>query len=184
MVDAHGPAKRCAECERSEGTWIMRTSIQALNIGTVALLLAMGCENAADQQRKANEAQTEANEKSLEARADADRAAREAQLDANREISAAQEKFSKLREDFRHDMRDKLTEVDKEIADLRSQSSVATGKKKEKIVANLPIIDERRALLDDAFRRLDQASATSWDEAKGEVEKRWDELKHSVKAAT
>lgn len=162
----------------------MTTFKQSFTLTTVALLLAVGCENAADQQRKANEAQIEANEKAAEARVEADRTAQDAQADANREFAGAQEKFSKMREEFRHDLELKLVEVDKEIAELRTQSTTENGKKKQQIDANLPIIDERRARLNDAYQRLEQANASSWDQAKGEVQKRWDELKHSVEAAT
>lgn len=162
----------------------MSTFNKALTIGTIALAFAVGCETAADQQRKANEAQDEANRKAERAQEDADRTAQKAQADANREIADAQEKFSKMREEYRHDLQSKLVEVDKEIAELRTQAATETGKKKQQIDANLPIIDERRTRLSEAFRELEQASATTWDRAKGEVEKRWDELKHSVESAT
>jgi len=162
----------------------MRSFNRAFTAGTITLLFAVGCENAADQQRKANEAQAEANHEAIEAQVDADRTQHKAQADADREISEAQQKFAKIREEFRHDLKSKLVEVDKEIADLRTQVSTETGKKKQQIEANLPIIDERRALLLASFERLEEASASTWDQVKGEVEKRWDELKHSVQAAT
>lgn len=162
----------------------MGTFTQAFSVTTVTLLLATGCETAADQQRKANEAQAEANEDAARAQVDAERTAREAQAEADRDISVAQEKFSKMREEVRHDFQSKLVEVDKEIADLRTQSATEAGKKKEKLEANLPIIEERRARFVTAFDSLEQASASTWDETKGEVKKRWDELKHAVDAAT
>lgn len=162
---------------------MMRTFSRAFTAGAISLSF-VGCETAADQQHKANEAQGEANEKAVRARADAERAAQKAQADADREIAGAQEKFSKLREEFRHDLQSKLVELDKDIAELRTQSKTATGKKKQQIDANLPIIEERRARVNEAFRQLQEATASTWDRAKSEVEKRWDELKHSVEAAT
>lgn len=162
----------------------MRTFKQAFTLTTMALLFGLGCESAADQQRKADEAQAEANEKAARAQVDAERTAQGAQAQANRKIADAQEDFAKMREEFRHDLEVKLVEVDKEIADLRTQSATESGKKKQQIEANLPIIDERRARLTEAFQRLEQANATTWDNVKGEVEKRWDELKHSVQSAT
>jgi regulator of protease activity HflC (stomatin/prohibitin superfamily) len=162
----------------------MRTITQAVTASTITLLFAVGCESAADQQRKANEAQAEANEDVARAQVDADRTAREAQAKADRDISEAQEKFSKIREEFRHDFQSKLLEVDKEIADLRTKSATEGGKKKEKLDANLPVIDDRRARFVTAFDRLQEASATTWDETKNEVEKRWQELKNAVDAAT
>ena len=162
----------------------MRTFTQAFTVIAALSLFAVGCESAADQQRKVNESQAEANEEAARAQADADRAAQKAQAEADREISGAQEKFAKMREDFRHDVRSKLVEVDKEIADLRAAATTETGKKKQQIDANLPIIEERRTRLIAAFDRLEQVSANSWDQAKDEVEKLWKELKHSVEAAT
>lgn len=162
----------------------MITSTKIFTLGTVALMLAVGCENAADQQRKADQAQADANAKAIEAQRDADASARHAQADANREIADAQEKFSKMREEYRHDLESKLVDVDKEIAGLRSQALTKTGKEKAQIESNLPIIEQRRSSLTDAFQRLEQASATTWDQAKSEVEKRWSELKDSVQAAT
>jgi len=163
---------------------MMISFTQAIAIGTTALLVATGCETAADQQRKANEAQAEANERALRAQRDADETAARAQADANREIAKAQEKFSKMREEFRHDLQTKLVELDKDIAELRTQSVTQTGQKREKINANLSIIEERRSRVTEAFRELEQANATTWDRVKGEVEKRYDELKHSVESAT
>lgn len=163
---------------------MMISLTQAITVGSTVLLLATGCESAADQQRKANEAQAEANERALRAQRDADQTVARAQADANREIAKAQETFSKMREDFRHDLQTKLVELDKDIAELRTQSATQTGKKKEKLNANLPIIDERRSRVTEAFRDLEQANATTWDRVKGEVEKRYDELKHSVESAT
>lgn len=162
----------------------MTTFKQAFTLTTVALLFSLGCESAADQQRRADEAQADANEKAARAQVEAARTARDAQAKADRTFADAQEDFSKMREDFRHDIEVKLVEVDKEIAELRTQATTEQGKAKEKLNANLPIIDERRARLTEAFQHLEQANASTWDNAKGEVEKRWDELKHSVKSAT
>jgi len=162
----------------------MRTFTHPFTAGIIALSFAVGCENAADQQRKVNESQADADREAARAQAEADRVAQQAQAEANREISGAQEKFAKMREEFRHDVRSKLVEIDKDIADLRTASTTENGKKKQKIDANLPIIEERRTRLVAAVDRLEQASASTWDQAKGEVEKLWDELKHSVQAAT
>lgn len=162
----------------------MSTLKQVFTVGTAALLFAVGCESAADQQRKANEAQAEANAKAADVRSEANRDMQKSQAEADREIAEAQEKFSKMREDFRHEIQSKVVEVDKEIADLRTKATTETGKDKAQIDANLPIIEERRTRFDEAMKQLDQASARTWDQAKTEVKKRWDELKNSVQTAT
>jgi hypothetical protein len=168
----------------AQGGKVMITCTKIFTVGTVALLFAAGCESAADQQRKADSAQAEANAKAQEAQRDADTNARHAQADADREIADAQEKFSKMREEFRHDLESKLVDVDKEIAGLRSSALTKTGKEKVKLESNLPIIEQRRTSVKEAFEQLEHASASTWDQAKGEVEKRWKELKSSVDAAT
>src|SRR5690606_20631783 len=110
----------------------MTTFKQAFTLTTVALLFSLGCESAADQQRRADEAQADANEKAARAQVEAARTARDAQAKADRTFADAQEDFSKMREDFRHDIEVKLVEVDKEIAELRTQATTEQGKAKEK----------------------------------------------------
>jgi len=156
----------------------------SLIVGATAAVFALGCESAADQQRQANEAQADANHKAAEAQQSADKEMREAQAVADKKIADAQADFSKMREDFRHDLEGKVVEVDKEIDELGSKAKTSVGKKKAEIEANLPTIRQKRADFETSLKELSAASAVTWDQTKATVEKHWAELKDSVDKAS
>lgn len=156
----------------------MRIPLFAVSIA--ALALASGCNRAADEQRKADEARAEANEDANEARRDAQLKINSARDEANEEISEASRNFNKLREDYRHDMDEKLVELDKDIAELDGKLSTATGNARTELQAKLPEVKRQREAFMAEYRSLENASAATWDATKERVDKAWNELDKSV----
>ena len=149
----------------------------------LSLAFAAGCNKAADEQRKADEARAEADNKVIDANREATDKINAAQADADKKVAEAQASFLKLREDFRHDVTEDLVSVDKDIASLEAKAKTATGKTKAEIDAALPNIRTLRENVSTEYRSLELASALTWDDAKGRVNKAVDELKKAVDKA-
>jgi len=119
--------------------------------------------------------------------ADANREATEkinaAQAEADKKVADAQANFLKLREDYRHDVNGDLTSIDKDIADLEAKAKTATGKTKANIDGALPNIRALRESVATEYRSLELASAVTWDDAKGRVNKAIDDLKKAIDKA-
>lgn len=161
----------------------MIRSITATLCMAFSLSLATGCNKAADEQRKADEARTEADNKVAEANRDATDKINAAQAEADKKVADAQASFLKLREDFRHDVNEDLTKIDKDIVDLEAKGKTATGKAKTNIEAALPNIHSLRDSVTTEYRSLELASAVTWDDAKARVNKSVDELKKAIDKA-
>lgn len=146
----------------------------------LAMMLTAGCNNAADEQNKANAAQSDANDKINQARSDAEAKAKQAQADADKKIAEAQAGFMKLREDYRHSMTANLAELDKKVAVLDAKAKTATGKAKIDLDANLQAIRARRDRLALRFNELEKDTATTWDATKASLDKDWTDLKALV----
>jgi hypothetical protein len=146
----------------------------------LSLSFAVGCNKAADEQRKADEARVEADKKVEEANRDATDKINAARADADKKVADAQANFIKMREDFRHDVNEDLAKVDKDIADLEAKSKTAKGKTKTDIDAALPNIHSLRESVSTEYRSLEMASAVTWDDAKARVNKSVDELKKAI----
>jgi hypothetical protein len=87
----------------------------------VSIVFAAGCDKAIDDQVKANNAQTEANNTVDAIKKEADQKIVTAQAGADKTASAANANFMKLREDFRH-----LTTTISSTWTTRSRSSKQT----------------------------------------------------------
>lgn len=146
----------------------------------LSLSLAAGCNKAQDEQRKADEARAEADEKVTEANREATDKINAAQAEADKKVADAQANFLKLREDYRHSVNEDLVKVDKNIADLDAKSQTAKGKTKTEIDAALPSIRTLRENVNTEYRSLELASALTWDDAKARVDKAVDELKKAI----
>ena len=149
----------------------------------LSLTLAAGCNKAADEQRKADEARADADKKVAEANRDATDKINAAQADADKKVADAQANFVKMREDFRHDVNQDLAKVDKDIADLEAKAKTAKGKTKSDIDAALPNIHSLRDSVTTEYRSLELASAVTWDSAKARVDKAVDDLKKAIDKA-
>jgi hypothetical protein len=155
------------------------TSIFAVSLG----LAVVGCNRAADEQRKADEARAEADRKAAEVSQDSQQRINSAQAEADEKIAEANASFLKMREDYRHDMTQKLVELDKDIAELEAKAKSATGKAKAKIESNLPSIRQMRDDFVRDYRGVEAASASTWDATKDRLNKSWDELEKAVDRA-
>lgn len=157
---------------------MMRTSIFATAI--LSLVLSVGCDKAADEQQKANAAQTEANEKIISARNEADKKVVGAQVEADKKIAEAQAGFLKMREDYRHKTTVALTDLDKNIEVLEGKAKTATGKAKADLDANLKQIRTNRDAFVADYKSIEGSSATTWDSTKVRLDKEWTDLKALV----
>ena len=149
----------------------------------ISLALAAGCNKAADEQRKADEARVEANDKVSEANREANEKVNAARAEEDKKVAEAQASFLKMREDYRHKVTEDLVGVDKEIVELEAKAKTATGKSKATIESNLPNVRTLRENVANEYRSLELASAITWDDAKGRVDKAVDELKKAVDKA-
>ena len=146
----------------------------------VVLALALGCNKAADEQKKADEARASADDKIIEANQEATDKIKAARTEAEQKVAEAQANFAKLREDFRHDVTQDLVTVDKRISDLEAKAKSATGKAKAELEPALPDIRAMRETVASEYRSLELASALTWDDAKGRVNKAVDDLKKAI----
>jgi len=146
----------------------------------LSLACSVACTKAADEQNKADQARTEADNKVVEANREATDKINAAQSDADKKVAEAQASFLKLREDFRHKVNQDLVSVDKSIADLEAKAKTAKGKEKANIEAALPNIRNLRESVTTEYRSLELSSAVTWDDAKGRVDKAIDDLKKYI----
>lgn len=149
----------------------------------LSLLSAVGCNKAADEQQKADEARSEADKKVTDANRDASEKINAARAEADKKVADAQANFLKLREDYRHNVTEDLVSVDKSIADLDAKALTAKGKTKTEIDAAMPNIRSLRENVSTEYRSLEMASALTWDDAKGRVDKAVDDLKKAIDKA-
>lgn len=146
----------------------------------LSLSLAAGCNKAQDEQRKADEARADADHKVDEANREATDKINAAQAEADKKVADAQANFMKLREDYRHDVSEDLTKLDKTIAELDAKAKTEKGKAKAELDAALPGIRSLRENVTTEYRSLELASAITWDDAKARVDRSVDELKKAI----
>jgi hypothetical protein len=158
----------------------MRASLIVMGFVFVAIT---GCNKAIDEKQKADQAQIDANQKIAEANREADEKINKAQAEADKKTAEAQANFLKLREDYRHDVTEKLVDLDHKIADLEAKSRTATGKTKADLDARLKQIHTERDAFVNDYKNIEMASASTWDATKARLDKSWDELKKLVDRA-
>jgi vacuolar-type H+-ATPase subunit H len=149
----------------------------------LSLPFAVGCEKAADEQHKADQARTDADQKVDQANREASDKVNAARADADKEVAEAQANFQKLREDYRHKVTESLVTTDKSIADLEAKAKTAKAKEKTTIDAALPNVRSLRESVMTEYRSLDLSSAVTWDDSKGRVDKAIDDLKKAIDKA-
>lgn len=157
---------------------MVRSCIAATIVLSVALTTR--CDNAADNQQKANTAQNEANEKIAAASREAQQKASNAQLAADKQITEAKANFMKLREDYRHTTTTNLVGLDRKVADIEAKAKQVNGKAATDLADKLRDIHNLRATFAADYEAIDGASAVTWDDAKARLDKQWTELKTLV----
>ncbi len=184
-----------------------RTTI--LSLTALSLTLISGCATAADQQLKANDAQSEANHEVRETNADANAKNDASQADANEaqhqanhqvnetnadanaknnasqanadvDIASAQAKFMSLREDYRHQTTVNLAGIDASITELEAARKKATGQKWVALEKSLSSIKSARASFVTHYGEIETASAVNWDAVKARLDAELSELKKLV----
>ncbi len=149
----------------------------------LSLAFGAGCDKAADEQQKADQARTDADKKVNEANNEANDKINAARAEADKKIADAQASFLKLREDYRHKVTEDLVSTDKDIADLEAKLKTAKGKAKATIDGALPNVHALREAVATEYRSLELSSAITWDDSKARVEKAVESLKQAIKKA-
>jgi regulator of protease activity HflC (stomatin/prohibitin superfamily) len=158
----------------------MLRSSKVLIATVLSLTLSAACDNASNDNKKANSAQAEADDKTAAATKEADEKVQSAQAAADDKIASARADFMKLREDYRHTTTTNLVDLDHKVTDLETRASEANGKKKVGLDANLKQIHARRETFGEDYRALENASASTWDDTKLRLDKEWTDLKALV----
>lgn len=154
-----------------------------LTMMTLSIVLSVACDNASLDEKKANGAQAEANDKSAAAMKEATDKVNSAQAEADEKIAAARADFMKLRENYRHETTNNLADLDHKVADLASKANQSSGKARANIEASLRLIHASRDVFDRDYQSLDAAAASTWDSAKARLDKEWSDLKALVDKA-
>lgn len=152
-------------------------------VSALALTSAIACENARDQQKKVDEAQAEADQKVAEANREANEKAQKAQADADKTAAQAQLSFTKLREDYRHDVNEKLADLDKKIADLDAKAKTLKAPQRTELESKLVDIRQSRQAFVGEYQAIESASALTWDDVKKRLDKSWNDLETKVSRA-
>ncbi len=103
-----------------------------------------------------------------------------AQSKAEKQIAAARADFDKTREDYLHDKRTDLADLDERIANMDADAKTAKGKKKADLDARLPQIRAQRDAYARHMQSLSVTPPSAWDDAKANLDKEWDALKNAV----
>jgi hypothetical protein len=151
-----------------------------LTASTLIVLISMGCGKASDDQKKADLAQGEANDKIYAARTEADKKVVNAQSEADKKIAEAQASFLQLREDYRHKTAVNLGDLDHKVELLAAKARAATGKEKDEREGKLKAIRGSRAEFGASYAALDKASTATWDAVRAQLDKEWTALKELV----
>jgi hypothetical protein len=112
--------------------------------------------------------------------------ATERQKEQQASEQAAQTKnsdFEKTRANYRHSRISDLGDIDKRIANLEAKENTATGKTKADLEAEMPAILAQRDAYVRVLQNLDTATASTWDDAKANADRKWDSLKDAVSKA-
>jgi YD repeat-containing protein len=157
---------------------MIRRSIFA-SVALSALTL-VACDNAADEQAKAEKAQATATDKITSATVEANQKVASAQAEADRKIAEAQASFTKLREDYRHGVTTDLADLDQKIAKLSAKDQVTSGQTRSDLDARLAQIRSNRGAFTTDFDALGNATAVTWDDSKARLDKEMSDLKTLV----
>jgi glucose/arabinose dehydrogenase len=146
----------------------------------LSILSSAGCNTAADDQAKADKAQAAATDKTTSAMVEANQKIASAQAVADKKIAEAQGNFMKLREDYRHSVTTDLADLDQRVAKLTAKEQLMSGQGRADFDARLAKIRAEREAFDTDYRKLEAASALTWDDTKARLDKEMSALKTLV----
>jgi hypothetical protein len=98
-------------------------------------------------------------------------------------VSAATDYAIDSKEEFSRKMRENLAAIEADIADLKSQATVATKDLQKDLGRKIDNLEEKR---DEMKKRLDKFTSSSgraWEKMKGGVERAWTEVKSAYNKA-
>jgi hypothetical protein len=159
------------------------THSTAFTTAILSAFLIAGCDNAMDDQTKANSSQTAADEKIAAANQEANQKGQAAQAEADKKIAAANASFMKLREDYRHQMTNNLIELDHRVDALDAASRAPSTKNPAALQSNLKLIHAKRAEFSTDYVAIETASAVTWDDTKTRLDNELTALKSLVDKA-
>ena len=105
------------------------------------------------------------------------------QADADKTAAQAQLSFTKLREDYRHDVNEKLADLDKKIADLDAKAKTLKAPQRTELESKLVDIRPSRQAFVGEYQAIESASALTWDDVKKRLDKSWNDLETKVSRA-
>jgi len=146
----------------------------------LSLLVAVGCNSAADDQAKADKAQATATDKLTSATVEANQKVASAQAEADKKIAEAQASFMTLREDYRHTVTTDLVDIDQKVAKLHAKELTMAGQGKVDFDQRLAQIQTSRDAFAADYQSLEGASARTWDDTKSRIDKELTALKSLV----
>ncbi len=151
---------------------------------TVLLMtLAFACNTASDEQRKLDSARAQADDTIDAAIKEAEQKMRNAQQEADRKVAEAQAGFMKLREDYRHTTTTNLVDLDHRVDNLEAKALQSVGKARTDLDTSLRQIRAYRDAFQVDCKRLETATASTWDESKARLDKEWTDLQALVDKA-
>jgi hypothetical protein len=149
-----------------------------------SVLVVCGCDRAAEQQEKADDAMEEARAKTEKVQADAGRDTRKIQEEADGKMAEAQAAFLKIREDHRHKVEKNLLSLDEDITKLSARAQTEGTKSKLVTESQLSEIRMKRGQFESSFSSLGRATAREWDASRELVDQEWDDLKKLMSQAS
>jgi hypothetical protein len=138
------------------------------------------CNNAADDQEKAEKAQATAADKLTSATVEANQKIANAQAQADKKVAEATASFLQRKEDYRHSVTTELVTLDEEVAKQVAKANVASGQTKEDLLAKIDRIRTARDAFGTDYNSLQSATAETWDDATSRVNTELAALKKMV----
>ncbi len=150
----------------------------------LSALQCVACENAADQQKKVDQAQAQALEKVQAAQKEAEKKIAKAEDQAEKKTIEATNQFDAMHERFRSKTKADLDTLDRKIGGLEAKAPASTGRAKLDLDEKLTQIRAARLGVGTDLRALDASPPIGWDAARAQLEKSVTNLTSLVDKAT
>jgi hypothetical protein len=155
-----------------------------LTLVVVAFLGSAACgKSATEAQDAVNNAQAKANTEITNAQVTLDEKARTAQAEADKKIAQVQVEFAKAREDYRHTMRSNLDSLDGRLDRLDTKLKATTGAAATDLAETTTGLRFQRDAFVNDLKKLDLATASTWDATTTHLDKEWTDIDGAVDKA-